>query len=203
MYMKTIINSGFFGGFFVAVPWSKVLHEAWVSLASKRCISGKNVCLKLFDFYVLVFFFSVVKDHLKCFSFSILKKNWKHVKLVVELFLVQWTIRAFLSLPFSGVSSNYNDDYPYSWSIPPFHPSTEKYENDKVSVICGTLRKKGFHDITKFFVSSTDYTLWFLRLQTCARRQLASLILSFLVFQKKACVSCSFMCPSCRYFKYF
>ncbi|XP_009887559.1 PREDICTED: iduronate 2-sulfatase [Charadrius vociferus] len=30
-----------------------------------------------------------------------------------------------------GVSSNYNDDYPYSWSIPPFHPSTEKYENDK------------------------------------------------------------------------
>ncbi|NXL41979.1 IDS sulfatase, partial [Podilymbus podiceps] len=23
------------------------------------------------------------------------------------------------------------DDYPYSWSIPPFHPSTEKYENDK------------------------------------------------------------------------
>ncbi|NXT92090.1 IDS sulfatase, partial [Anhinga rufa] len=30
-----------------------------------------------------------------------------------------------------GVSSNYSDDYPYSWSIPPFHPSAEKYENDK------------------------------------------------------------------------
>ncbi|XP_015133790.1 iduronate 2-sulfatase isoform X2 [Gallus gallus] len=30
-----------------------------------------------------------------------------------------------------GISSNYSDDYPYSWSIPPFHPSTEKYENDK------------------------------------------------------------------------
>uniref|UniRef100_A0A7M4EGX0 Iduronate 2-sulfatase n=1 Tax=Crocodylus porosus TaxID=8502 RepID=A0A7M4EGX0_CROPO len=30
-----------------------------------------------------------------------------------------------------GISSNYNDDYPYSWSIPPFHPSTEKYENTK------------------------------------------------------------------------
>ncbi|KAM6117336.1 iduronate 2-sulfatase [Pterocles gutturalis] len=30
-----------------------------------------------------------------------------------------------------GVSSNYSDDYPYSWSIPPFHPLTEKYENDK------------------------------------------------------------------------
>ncbi|NXE75664.1 IDS sulfatase, partial [Cochlearius cochlearius] len=30
-----------------------------------------------------------------------------------------------------GVSSNYSDDYPYSWSVPPFHPSTEKYENDK------------------------------------------------------------------------
>ncbi|KAM9538179.1 iduronate 2-sulfatase isoform 3-T3 [Guaruba guarouba] len=30
-----------------------------------------------------------------------------------------------------GVSSNYSDDYPHSWSVPPFHPSTEKYENDK------------------------------------------------------------------------
>ncbi|NWX97340.1 IDS sulfatase, partial [Nothoprocta ornata] len=30
-----------------------------------------------------------------------------------------------------GVSSNYSDDYPYSWSIPPFHPSAEKYENAK------------------------------------------------------------------------
>ncbi|XP_014116416.1 PREDICTED: iduronate 2-sulfatase isoform X1 [Pseudopodoces humilis] len=30
-----------------------------------------------------------------------------------------------------GVSSNYSDDYPYSWSIPPFHPSAEKHENDK------------------------------------------------------------------------
>ncbi|XP_054852737.1 iduronate 2-sulfatase isoform X1 [Eublepharis macularius] len=31
-----------------------------------------------------------------------------------------------------GVSSNHNDDYPYSWSVPPFHPSSEKYENTKV-----------------------------------------------------------------------
>ncbi|XP_062440484.1 iduronate 2-sulfatase [Rhea pennata] len=30
-----------------------------------------------------------------------------------------------------GISSNYSDDYPCSWSIPPFHPSTEKYENDQ------------------------------------------------------------------------
>uniref|UniRef100_A0A8D0HEL2 Iduronate 2-sulfatase n=1 Tax=Sphenodon punctatus TaxID=8508 RepID=A0A8D0HEL2_SPHPU len=30
-----------------------------------------------------------------------------------------------------GISSNHNDDYPYSWSIPPFHPSSEKYENTK------------------------------------------------------------------------
>ncbi|NXU49841.1 IDS sulfatase, partial [Turnix velox] len=33
-----------------------------------------------------------------------------------------------------GISSNHSDDYPYSWSVPPFHPSTEKYENDKT---CG------------------------------------------------------------------
>nr|XP_056715316.1 iduronate 2-sulfatase [Euleptes europaea] len=31
-----------------------------------------------------------------------------------------------------GVSSNRSDDYPYSWSVPPFHPSSEKYENTKV-----------------------------------------------------------------------
>ncbi|KAM8800079.1 iduronate 2-sulfatase [Eudromia elegans] len=30
-----------------------------------------------------------------------------------------------------GISSSYSDDYPYSWSIPPFHPSAEKYENAK------------------------------------------------------------------------
>ncbi|XP_028923760.1 iduronate 2-sulfatase isoform X4 [Ornithorhynchus anatinus] len=30
-----------------------------------------------------------------------------------------------------GISSNHSDDSPYSWSIPPFHPSTEKYENTK------------------------------------------------------------------------
>ncbi|XP_062997872.1 iduronate 2-sulfatase [Elgaria multicarinata webbii] len=31
-----------------------------------------------------------------------------------------------------GISSNRKDDYPYSWSIPAFHPSSEKYENTKV-----------------------------------------------------------------------
>ncbi|CAM4603248.1 unnamed protein product [Lepidochelys olivacea] len=30
-----------------------------------------------------------------------------------------------------GISSNHSDDYPYSWSLPPFHPSAEKYENSK------------------------------------------------------------------------
>ncbi|XP_067853406.1 iduronate 2-sulfatase [Heptranchias perlo] len=31
-----------------------------------------------------------------------------------------------------GIVSNHTDDYPYSWSIPPFHPSTQKYKNAKV-----------------------------------------------------------------------
>ncbi|KAF7244900.1 Iduronate 2-sulfatase, partial [Varanus komodoensis] len=31
-----------------------------------------------------------------------------------------------------GISSNYKDDYPYSWSFPAFHPSSEKYENAQV-----------------------------------------------------------------------
>ncbi|KAM6151070.1 iduronate 2-sulfatase [Rhynchocyon petersi] len=30
-----------------------------------------------------------------------------------------------------GISSNHSDDFPYSWSIPPYHPSSEKYENTK------------------------------------------------------------------------
>ncbi|XP_040323488.1 iduronate 2-sulfatase isoform X4 [Herpailurus yagouaroundi] len=30
-----------------------------------------------------------------------------------------------------GISSNYSDDSPYSWSFPPYHPSSEKYENTK------------------------------------------------------------------------
>ncbi|XP_063288047.1 iduronate 2-sulfatase [Pelobates fuscus] len=30
-----------------------------------------------------------------------------------------------------GISSNRSDDYPYSWSNKPFHPSSEKYENEK------------------------------------------------------------------------
>ncbi|XP_077343495.1 iduronate 2-sulfatase isoform X1 [Lithobates pipiens] len=30
-----------------------------------------------------------------------------------------------------GISSNHSDDYPYSWSVRPFHPSSEKYENMK------------------------------------------------------------------------
>ncbi|KAJ8911048.1 hypothetical protein NQ315_004695, partial [Exocentrus adspersus] len=33
-----------------------------------------------------------------------------------------------------GVSSNFTDDYPYSWSRKPFHPKTEIYENAKVCV---------------------------------------------------------------------
>ncbi|XP_063516314.1 iduronate 2-sulfatase isoform X5 [Pongo pygmaeus] len=30
-----------------------------------------------------------------------------------------------------GISSNHTDDSPYSWSFPPYHPSSEKYENTK------------------------------------------------------------------------
>ncbi|KAL4231270.1 hypothetical protein ACF0H5_008850 [Mactra antiquata] len=31
-----------------------------------------------------------------------------------------------------GKSSNYTDDYPYSWSVPAYHPSTQKYKMAKV-----------------------------------------------------------------------
>lgn len=117
----------------------------------------------LFDFYFLVIFSSVVKDSFETFLYlTYLKKNnWRQVKLVSELFLVQWTIRAFLiSLSVPGVSSNYSDDYPYSWSFPPFHPSAEKHENDKVSVICGTVTEKGVQETITFFVSRTGCAFW-------------------------------------------
>ena len=31
-----------------------------------------------------------------------------------------------------GISSNHSDDYPYSWTIKPFHPSTQQYKNAPV-----------------------------------------------------------------------
>ncbi|XP_074503995.1 iduronate 2-sulfatase [Sebastes fasciatus] len=31
-----------------------------------------------------------------------------------------------------GIASNYSDDYPYSWSIPAYHPASFKYEKEKV-----------------------------------------------------------------------
>ncbi|XP_077984853.1 iduronate 2-sulfatase-like [Glandiceps talaboti] len=31
-----------------------------------------------------------------------------------------------------GLPSNYTDDYPYSWSVPAYHPSTQKYKMKKV-----------------------------------------------------------------------
>ena len=39
-----------------------------------------------------------------------------------------------MTFPFppQGISSNHSDDSPYSWSVPPYHPSSEKYENTKV-----------------------------------------------------------------------
>lgn len=128
--------------------------------------------------------------HLAC-----LKKNSSvEVKLLSELFLVQWTIRAFLiSLFILGISSNYSDDYPYSWSIPPFHPSAEKHENDKVSVICGTLTEKDAQDITKFFVSRAGCALWVLRLHPWAIKQLTTSTHCLCAFQKKAWI---FTCVS-------
>ncbi|XP_062856949.1 iduronate 2-sulfatase [Trichomycterus rosablanca] len=31
-----------------------------------------------------------------------------------------------------GIASNHTDDYPYSWSVPPYHPPSFRYENRKV-----------------------------------------------------------------------
>lgn len=35
----------------------------------------------------------------------------------------------FLSL---GIASNHTDDYPYSWSIPAYHPASFRFEKEKV-----------------------------------------------------------------------
>lgn len=31
-----------------------------------------------------------------------------------------------------GIASNHTDDYPYSWSIPAYHPASFKFEKQKV-----------------------------------------------------------------------
>ncbi|CAB1336984.1 unnamed protein product, partial [Coregonus sp. 'balchen'] len=33
----------------------------------------------------------------------------------------------------AGIASNHSDDYPYSWSVLPYHPPSFKYGNRKVS----------------------------------------------------------------------
>ncbi len=33
---------------------------------------------------------------------------------------------------FLGIASNHTDDYPYSWSIPAYHPASLRYEKEKV-----------------------------------------------------------------------
>lgn len=38
-----------------------------------------------------------------------------------------------------GISSNHTDDYPYSWSEKPYHPSTTKYKD---APVCRDLRSK-------------------------------------------------------------
>ncbi|KAJ6632748.1 Iduronate 2-sulfatase, partial [Pseudolycoriella hygida] len=43
-----------------------------------------------------------------------------------------------------GVSSNFNDDYPLSWSRKPYHPPSEKYMNKRTCPQSGELRKNIF-----------------------------------------------------------
>ncbi|CAB3373865.1 Hypothetical predicted protein [Cloeon dipterum] len=43
-----------------------------------------------------------------------------------------YTTASFGKIFHPGIASNYNDDSPWSWSEPPFHPSTLKYKNAKV-----------------------------------------------------------------------
>lgn len=71
-----------------------------------------------------------------------------------------------------GKSSNFTDDYPYSWSVPAYHPSTQKYKMAKVcpgidgklhmNLVCpvdvGKMPEKTLPDI-----QSTQYAIEYLR----------------------------------------
>lgn len=47
-----------------------------------------------------------------------------------ETFLCLFVVKLyFLS---SGIASNHTDDYPYSWSVPAYHPPSFRYEKEKV-----------------------------------------------------------------------
>ena len=41
---------------------------------------------------------------------------------------------------FTGKSSNKTDDYPYSWSVPAYHPPTQQYKMAKVLVAITGIR---------------------------------------------------------------
>ena len=44
----------------------------------------------------------------------------------------------------SGIASNYTDDYPYSWSMPAYHPPTEKYKMAKVETALSSVYFRWF-----------------------------------------------------------
>ncbi|XP_014772795.1 iduronate 2-sulfatase [Octopus bimaculoides] len=71
-----------------------------------------------------------------------------------------------------GRSSGFTDDYPYSWSIPPYHPPTEKYKMAKVcpgadgklhmNIICPVdVNSQPEHSLPD--IQSTEYAIQFLK----------------------------------------
>lgn len=74
-----------------------------------------------------------------------------------------------------GISSNNTDDYPYSWSLPAYHPSTEKYIMAKVcpgqdgklhmNLVC-PVDVAAMPEGTLPDIQSTDYATEFLRNQS-------------------------------------
>ncbi|KAL5012835.1 hypothetical protein ScPMuIL_011386 [Solemya velum] len=71
-----------------------------------------------------------------------------------------------------GISSGGTDDFPYSWSIPPYHPSTEKYKMAKVcldpdgkrymNLVC-PVDVKAMPEGTLPDIQSTEYAVEFLK----------------------------------------
>lgn len=57
-----------------------------------------------------------------------------HIFLLPFILSIQFEYHSGLNCICLGIASNHTDDYPYSWSIPAYHPASFRFEKMKVRV---------------------------------------------------------------------
>lgn len=110
---------------FLLLIWNYALSFTYLSFQQALCAPSRNSMLtgrrpdslRLYDFY------SYWRDTDKVANYTTIpqffKENGYQTYSVGKIF-------------HPGVSSNFTDDFPYSWSHKPFHPPTDKFKDSKV-----------------------------------------------------------------------